>query len=246
MSKKENFKINLKKLCIFICLIIFGTCNTVYATSVQSSRPAAPYTKQASDKLTKLINEYGVPTMPIKKHITSSEFLEINIKNMINIWSMAGYDFRKSMNKYVHDMNINSIVLGLPPLYEYTMPEIFGYTTISNYYQGNQDELILKKYFSQETVNFFNKNLTQNKYKIIDHSKDKSLYDKELELMQYQTQNQIQTNSNQTNDAPDRSDVMWFYNGNGYYSPTLDTVKKVVVPSAINKFMNYAFGLINY
>lgn len=150
-----------KLFCILMCFIILGTSNVVDAASTQSSRPAAPYTKEASEKLTKLINEYGLPETPVKQKITSSDMLETYIKSYIKIWGMAGYDFRKSIDKYVHDMNVNPTALGLPPLYEYTIPQVLGYTAISTFYQGNEDELVLKKYFSQETINNFNKNISK-------------------------------------------------------------------------------------
>lgn len=361
MSKKKNFRINLKKLCLFICLIILGTCNIVYATNVQNSKPAAPYTKQAAEKITDLLEEYGLPPTPVKKNITSGDMLETYINYYIKIWGMAGYDFRKSIDKYIHDRNINPDALAMPPIYEYTSPEILGYATIQTFYQGNQDKLILKKYFSQETVNSFDKDLEKaqsgtskywfpqnvdasklsieqkSPYKILNENDYKYNYDKLVQqkvkearmqgrpviqkdldcaerdynilknmrsalgsnldvnsnhqgnLSQVQIaelnrivneygidilsvvglrqssiekylytqtfsgQNntnfiyeQTQSTTSSINDSPDRTDVMRFYNGNGYYPTNLNTVKNVVVPSAINKVLNYAFGLINY
>jgi len=345
-------------------IAVTNNFNPVNASSTQTSKPAAPYTKQAAENLTDLLNEQGLPPAPVKQKITSSDMLETYINYYIKIWGMAGYDFRKSMDKYVHDMNVNPNALAMPPIYDYTAPEILGYTTIQNFYQGNQDELILKKYFSQETINSFDKSLkkaqsgtskywfpqgmntnkltaeqkasykilSENEYKynhakfvqqkvkearmqgrpviqkdLGDVARDQNIlksinltlhsnFGVDINSMQYGTLNQSQitelnrivneygidalsdvgiqqriiakylytqsynntqnkasdtyqtqpTTTNQINDAPDRADIMRFYNGNGYYSPTSDTIKKVVVPGAINKFMDYASGLINY
>lgn len=339
----------MKKIfCIFIGFIILNVCVPVLAE--QTLKPAAPYTQLASEKISYLLEKYGLPPAPVKQNITSSDMLETYIQYYAKIWGMAGYDFKKSMDKYIHDMNINPNALAMPPIYDYTAPEILGYTTIQAFYQGNEDKLVLKKYFSQETINSFDKNLPpepkywfpqnveasklsdeqKSSYKLLDEEQYRYNYDpfvkqkvkearmqgrpviqKDLDdvardqnllksiinsssfdystdkyrdlnqsqidelnriageygtdtlvnvgipprITKYiytniQTQNNAsgvnQTTTNQMNNAPDRADVMRFYNGNGYYSPTVDTVKNVVAPSAINKILNYTFGLINF
>ncbi len=157
--KVASMKNLMYKSLIIILLFGLSMCNYVFAANVQNSKPAAPYTKQALEKLADLLDEYGLPATPVKENITSRDMLETYINHYIKIWGIAGYDFRKSIDKYVHDMNINPVALGLPPLYEYSMPEALGYATIVKYYKKNEDELVLKKYFSQETVNHFNKNI---------------------------------------------------------------------------------------
>ena len=146
-----------KIICIFIGFIILNVCVPVQAA--QTSKPAAPYTKQASEKIADLLGKYGLPPTPVKQHITSSDMLETYIQYYAEIWGLAGYDFVKSVNKYIHDINVNPDALSTPTMYGYTTPEALGYTTIQNFYQGNEDKLVLKKYFSQETINSFDKNL---------------------------------------------------------------------------------------
>ena len=162
-----------KTICIFIGFIILNVCVPVQAE--QTSRSAAPYTKLVSEKISYLLKKYGLPSPPVKQNITSSDMLETYIQYYTKIWGMAGYDFKKSMNKYIHDMNVNPNALAIPPIYDYTAPAILGYTTIQTFYQGNEDKLVLKKYFSQETINSFNKNLPpEPKYwfpQVIDPSK---------------------------------------------------------------------------
>lgn len=357
----------MKKIfCVFVGFIILNIFMPVQAT--QNSRPAAPYTKQAYDKLFKVAeaNQNALPA--IRKNTPSSETLELYIKYYTKLWEMAGYDFKKSMNKYVYDMKANSVEIMTPPVYKYASPEMLAYLKISELCQKKQDELILKKYFSQEAVNSFSADIAKKEaqaekpkywfpqgivpcmltdmqmssYEIVTENTLKSNFNTNSPFLQqkikeakmqgrpliskdlsdakqdYQTLERIslslndglsqstcgecygsldarqeaelnrilneygtsvldddlkrkleryrqrQTylgradiNSTNTNSQskltntgivsyPDRTDVMRFYNGNGYYSPTADTVKKVIVPSAINKAMDYAFGLIHY
>lgn len=70
------------------------------------------------------------------------------------------------MNQYVYDMKVSPIKMNTPPFYEYTIPIMLTYIKISDVYKGGRDELILKKYFSQETVNSFNERLPVNKAQI--------------------------------------------------------------------------------
>ena len=148
-----------KIICIFVGFIILNVC--VPAQAEQTSKPAAPYTKQAYDKLFEVTNASKDTLPTIGKNTTSSESLELYIKYYIKLWGMAGYDFKKSMNKYVNDMNFNSLEIMTQPIYEYAAPEMLTYLKISELCKYKQDELVLKKYFSQETVNSFSADIAK-------------------------------------------------------------------------------------
>lgn len=132
-----------------------GSYNIAHASNSQDSRPAMPYTKQASDKLTNIImaNKNSLPT--IRQNSSSNENLDLYIKYYAKLWAMAGYDFKKSMNKYVHDMSTDPIGMNSNPTYEYSLPITLAYVKLSDTCTGSQDILVLKKYFSQETINSF-------------------------------------------------------------------------------------------
>jgi len=160
-------KIKFKQFFIIILLLGLFNCflAKTQAATTQSSKPAAPYTKQASDRIMKYVKYYGQPTPPIKAKITSSDVLDTYIKYFIKVYGVAGYNFNKSMGKYVHDININAQAFSVPPFYEYAIPETMSYLALSDIYHGNNDEIILKKYFSQEVVNSFNRKLAKRKAK---------------------------------------------------------------------------------
>lgn len=145
--------IKIKIICIFILLI---TCNLLSVNAATTSNPVAPYTKCASEKIAKYMKEYEQPIASVA-NATSGVRLEAYIKYFNKVYSAAGYDFKKTTEKYARDLKSNPRAFELPPLCDYSSPEFMTIWTISTLYVNSSDEKVLKKYFSQEAVNYFNK-----------------------------------------------------------------------------------------
>lgn len=121
-----------------------------------TSKPAATYTKSASEKIAKSLNAYEQPIASVA-NASSSVRLEAYIKYFNKVYGVAGYDFRKTTEKFIRDSKANPHAFEMPPLCDYASPEFMTTWTISMLYADKNDEKVLRKYFSQEAVNYFNK-----------------------------------------------------------------------------------------
>lgn len=146
----------MKKKLIIFTLTLLITCVFSPAQASTNSKPAAPYTKYASEKIAKNLNAYEQPIASVA-HASSSVRLEAYIKYFNKVYGAAGYDFKKTTEKYIRDLKSNPHSFEMPPLCDYASLEIMTTWVISSLYVNRNDEKVLRRFFSQEAVNYFNK-----------------------------------------------------------------------------------------
>jgi len=138
----------MKKLIIAAFLVLISL-QPAYAN------PAAPYTKQAEDKLTNALSEKGGLVPPIKKNPTNQDSLCTILTYFDDLYASVGYDMRKSVDKYVHDSNTNPDVFQVPPLFDYAYCTISLVENLSKMIRTDEDLSYMSQFFSPETIHYF-------------------------------------------------------------------------------------------
>ena len=121
--------------------------------------PPAPYSPAAVEKIENAMNEIGLPEFPLKEEITSSDILETIIQYFIKVYSFAGYDFKKSMDKFINEISTNEEVVMHYYIETGCAEHIYmAYDMMYNACkEDRKSKYIFEKYFSKKTSDYFYK-----------------------------------------------------------------------------------------
>ena len=132
--------------------------NETVEENTQEVLPPAPYSPAAVEKIENAMNEIGLPEFPLKEELTSSDMLETLIQYFIKVYSFAGYDFKKSMDKFINEISINEEVV-MHYIETGCAEHIYmAYDMMYNACkEDRKSKYIFEKYFSKKTSDYFSK-----------------------------------------------------------------------------------------
>ena len=137
----------MKKFLIYVLFFMFFSANAVLAVTY-SSRPAIPFTETGISVL--FYKQQFVEPPTISKNITNVQYIETMIKYFNKWFEVAGYDFPKSLDKAIHEYRKDPMGSG----YNGNLKTVIALSDELCQQYTQEEENILKKYFSQETVKF--------------------------------------------------------------------------------------------